>query len=154
NANALQFAAKVREFDQLAGVVLHDRAITAEQDLYPPLPGKIEAMQRWLLEDCGRLLAMLPEIERTLASLRARALPVTAADLERDRQQHPRFAEWQALSTKVAALRRAQAVREGTVRVDAPALTAVVQVQNAVQLNNLAWARVAPKSGERTIYGE
>jgi serine/threonine protein kinase/formylglycine-generating enzyme required for sulfatase activity len=66
------------EFDQLAGVVLYDRAVATEQELYPPWPEKIDAMERWLREDCGKLLAMRPQIEETVANLRAR-LPQTEA---------------------------------------------------------------------------
>ena len=40
---------------------------------------QIEAMEAWLKHDAGKLVAMQPEIERTVWELEARALPATAA---------------------------------------------------------------------------
>jgi formylglycine-generating enzyme required for sulfatase activity len=145
--------AKVGEFDQLAGVVLYERAVAAEQELYPPWPEKIAAMENWLREDCGRLLAMRPAIERTVQDLRARALPQSDAEREHDRTTHPRFAEGQRSGQRLSSLRRAQAIRSGA-PLDVPELTAEQQALDANALNTLAWDRVAPKSEERKVYGE
>jgi formylglycine-generating enzyme required for sulfatase activity len=144
---------KVAEFDQLAGVVLYERAIAKEQELHPPWPHKIEAMETWLREDCGELLAMRSEIERTVASLRARSLPQSEAEKRNDRESHPRFAEFRRAEQRVASLRRAQAIRAGAPLV-VPELSAEQQALEATKLNSLAWARVAPNEGERRIYGE
>ncbi len=73
--SATEALSRKREFDQLAGVVYLERALEAEKKLYPPWPEQIDAMQRWLDVDAGRLLAMQPEIERTVAGLRARVVP-------------------------------------------------------------------------------
>ncbi len=73
-------AAKVREFNQLAGVKYLDRAIEKEKDLYPAWPDKIDAMKQWLSHEAGPLLRMRPEIERTVATLRARALQAAKVD--------------------------------------------------------------------------
>jgi formylglycine-generating enzyme required for sulfatase activity len=151
--NAARADAKVHEFDQLAGVVLYERAVAAEQELYPPWPEKIAALERWLLEDCGRLLAMRPEIERTVQDLRARALPQSEAEREHDRTTHPRFAEGQRSAQWLSSLRRAQAIRGGA-PLDVPPLTAERQALDANALNTLAWDRVAPKAEERNVYGE
>lgn len=62
---------KVREFDQLSGVVLYERAIFRQQELHPPWPDRVAAMEEWLMNDAGRLLAMQPAIEATLRSLDA-----------------------------------------------------------------------------------
>jgi formylglycine-generating enzyme required for sulfatase activity/tRNA A-37 threonylcarbamoyl transferase component Bud32 len=72
-------ASKVREFDHLAGVVWYQRAIEREKNLYPAWPDRIDVFERWLREDCGRLLALRPEIERTVRDLRARGLGDEAA---------------------------------------------------------------------------
>jgi serine/threonine protein kinase/formylglycine-generating enzyme required for sulfatase activity len=77
NTTAAELAAKVREFEQLKGSVLYDRAIAAEQALYPAWPAQIPAMEKWLREDCGRLLAMRQDIEQTVDHLRARTPPAT-----------------------------------------------------------------------------
>ncbi|MBL9078160.1 MAG: protein kinase [Planctomycetes bacterium] len=82
--------AKVREFDLLSGVVLYERAIANEAELYPPWPHKIAAMETWLREDAGKLLEMRPEIERTIRDLEARALPPTDEERATGRS-HPRF---------------------------------------------------------------
>ncbi len=86
--NADQALARKAEFDQLAGVVLLGRAVAAEMKLYPAWPENIDAMKRWLEEDAGRLLAMRPQVEATVHSLRQRALPLE------DPQTNPiRFAD-------------------------------------------------------------
>jgi formylglycine-generating enzyme required for sulfatase activity len=155
---ALQFALrereKVRQFDLLSGVVLYDRAIEAEKELYPPWPHKIAAMEKWLREDCGQLLAMRPEIERRVVGLRAVALPATPAEIDQDRRLHPRFGEWALLQKRVSALNRAQAVREGRQELEVPALPFDMRERAASDLNDLAWDRVAPKPDERKTYGD
>jgi formylglycine-generating enzyme required for sulfatase activity/serine/threonine protein kinase len=151
--------AKVREFDQLKGVVLYERAIANEKELYPALPSKVEAMETWLREDAGKLLAMKEGIEKTVRDLEGRALPPTAEELEADRRSHPRFAEFELLGIRVASLRYAHSIREGKAQLVVPDLTAAQQALDAKALNSLAWPRVAPpakagKAEERTIYGE
>jgi serine/threonine protein kinase/formylglycine-generating enzyme required for sulfatase activity len=148
-----ELGAKVAEFDQLAGVVLYERAVAAEQELYPPWPAKIAALENWLREGCGRLLAMRPAIERTVQDLRARALPPSDAEKEHDRTTHPRFAEGQRAGQQLASLRRAQAIRGGA-PLDVPELSAEQQALDASALNALARDRVAPKAEERKVYGE
>jgi serine/threonine protein kinase/formylglycine-generating enzyme required for sulfatase activity len=78
NAQAARADAKIEEFNQLAGMVLCDLTLAAENELYPPWPEKIAAMERWLHDDCGKLLAMRPQIERTVANLRARGTRAAA----------------------------------------------------------------------------
>lgn len=146
--------AKVNEFNQLAGVVLYERAIETEKDLYPPWPHKVEAMERWLKEDANKLLSMKPEIEQTVRDLEARALPPTAEQLEKDRRSHPRFAEFETLQKRIASLRYAQTIRAGTASLVVKELTAAQQALDVQALNSLAWDRVAPKPDERKVWGE
>lgn len=150
-------AAKVREFDQLAGVVWYERAVANENELYPPWPHKIEAMETWLREDAGKLLAKRQEIEDTVNDLRKGALPRTAAEIEADRRSHSRFAEFELRTKRVAALRQAQAIRAGTAQLIVQELPAEQQALDMLALNTLAWERVAPEGGkveQRKVYCE
>ncbi|MBZ0151429.1 MAG: SUMF1/EgtB/PvdO family nonheme iron enzyme [Planctomycetes bacterium] len=155
---AMQFAlreqAKVREFDMVAGLVHYQNALAAVDLLWPPWPGQVDAMQRWLDEDCGRLFAMRRQIEQVCHDLGARAEPWTAEQQEHDRRTHPEAARLEHLTRRVADLRRAQAIRAGEaelVEVDVPADQAQL---NAYALQAHAWARVNPKSSEVQVSGE
>ncbi|MFY9342447.1 MAG: bifunctional serine/threonine-protein kinase/formylglycine-generating enzyme family protein [Planctomycetota bacterium] len=146
--------AKVDEFNQLAGVVLYDRAIANERELYPAWPHRIAAMEKWL-QDAGKLLAMKDGIERTVRDLEARALPPTPGELEADRRGHPKASELESLANRVASLRYAQAIRDGKAALVVPELTAAQQALSGVELNILALERVAtPSSGGRAVHGE
>jgi hypothetical protein len=101
-ASAAEALARKREFDQLAVVVHLERLQKALEDLARPWQD-LTAAQQWLA-DADRLLALRPGLERTLASLRSRALPATPEQVEADRRAHPRFAEWQRLQRKLGRL--------------------------------------------------
>ena len=77
NAAHAMLAAKVAEFDQLAGVVLCTRALAAEADLYPAWPMQITPMQSWQAE-ADKVLALRSVLETTIQTLRERALPQPA----------------------------------------------------------------------------
>jgi len=80
---ALDAQARRAELDQLAGVVLLEGTLDAENELYPAWPEQLPAMTRWLemsrwvetapwlAEDSGPLLAIKRRIETTLGSLDA-----------------------------------------------------------------------------------
>ena len=70
--NARLLADKVREFDQLAGVVHLERLQKALDDLAVPWKD-LTAAQRWLA-DADRVLALRPKLEETVAELRRRAV--------------------------------------------------------------------------------
>ena len=142
--NAASLASKVREFDQLSGVVRYERAIESEQQLYPAWPARQQAMQRWLDEECVPLLAMRPEVATTIASLRGQALPQTEAEQQQDQESHPRYSEWQTLGKQLASLRYAQAIRSGAQPLVLVELTEQQRALDARALNALAWPRVAP----------
>ncbi len=148
----VQFADKVREFDQLAGVVLYEGAVQKEQELHPAWPAQIAAMESWLRDDAGALLAMKPEIERTLQDLRKRALPATPGDIERDRLSHPRLAELEDLTQQLASRRYAQALRDGA-PLATPKLSEEVSELDAAALRSMVWWRVAEGTA-RKIWGE
>lgn len=67
--------ARQREFDQLKGVVLLDRARAAERQLYPAWPHLVPDMEAWLHDHAAPLLAMRPQLQQTVAELRGRAAP-------------------------------------------------------------------------------
>lgn len=71
--------ARQREFDQLKGVVLHERAMAAERSLYPALPHRAADLEGWLRTHAAPLLAMRNDLQQTLADLRTRAAGDPAA---------------------------------------------------------------------------
>lgn len=151
---AVQLAATVRNFNQLSADVLYRRTIGNEKELWPAWPDKVESMERWLRDDCGKLLAMAPAIRRTVDELRGQSLPWTPEQVEADRRLHPRFAEFELLTKQVASLRYAQAIRSGQQQLVVPELSPMQQALDVKALNALAWPRVAPKAADRTVWGE
>jgi formylglycine-generating enzyme required for sulfatase activity/serine/threonine protein kinase len=65
----------------------------AEFELWPALPGSVPAMERWL-ERATELVSRASIHRARLAELRAKSLPRTDDDIERDRTAHPRYREW------------------------------------------------------------
>ncbi len=149
-ANAGKLAAKVEEFDRLSAIVRYERAVRAEQSLYPAWPTRVQAIELWLSTECEPLLAMRPEIERTIETLRESALPQTDEQRHRDRRAHPRHQEWLLAGKRLASLRYAQTLRTGD-PLPSVELTLDQQALEPAALNSLAWERVAP---ERDIWGE
>lgn len=74
--------ARKAEFDQLAGVVLLDNATMDQEELYPPWPEMVPAMERWLEEDAARIVALEPTLLETVASIERRVdrLPAREQD--------------------------------------------------------------------------
>ncbi|MBZ0212556.1 MAG: hypothetical protein K8H99_02045, partial [Nitrospirae bacterium] len=154
NANlAQEKSAKVREFELFKGVVRYRELVAREASLYPAWPHKKALLEAWL-RDCGELLAMRAEIERTIESLRAEALPWSDAEQEHDRTTHPRAAELHLTRKIVAARRHAEALREGREALVVPDLTVAQQALDVVALNGLAWERVAPTVNDRRVFSE
>jgi serine/threonine protein kinase/formylglycine-generating enzyme required for sulfatase activity len=65
----------VDHFQQLAGIVRLEDARRTELELWPPWPGRIAAMEAWLRDHAGRLVAMRPKLEATVSDLRRGAVP-------------------------------------------------------------------------------
>jgi hypothetical protein len=135
-------------------VVIHERAQQAVEGFYPPWPEKIEAMEAWLSGDVQRLRELKPGIETTVAKLEARALPQSEEEAKRDRESHPRYAEWQRLSTEEASLERAMRVRKGEEEFEAASLPEALQGADAASLAKFARSRVSPEAAQRTVAGE
>lgn len=151
--NAELLADKVREFHLLSGVVLHERCLEHVADLQPAWPDRLAAMQNWRDVEVGALVAMLPEIEATLASLRKRALPRTEQQLEELRAQHERYADLQKLRGWIDADRRSAAVRAGG-ELFIPEVPADIAKNSADDLWRMAVARIAPQFEQRTVLQE
>lgn len=145
--------AKIREFDQLAGKVYLERAITREKELHPPWPEKVEAMERWLSEDAKRLFDLKPTLEQTLTDLRTRALPSNDEDLAIARSTPPISSEIDSLRRQLAWLRTRIGVLESGERLEIPTVPAALQVKRAIELNEYAWKRVDPDFAKR-LFGE
>jgi serine/threonine protein kinase len=153
-ANATKFRERTEEFNQLGGVVIHERAQQAVEGFYPPWPEKIEAMEAWLSGDVQRLRKVKPGIKTTIAKLEARSLPQSEEEAKRDRESHPRYAEWQRLSTEEASLERAMRVRKGEEEFEAASLPEALQGADAASLARFARSRVSPEAAQRTVAGE
>jgi hypothetical protein len=139
---------------QLGGTVIVKRAKEAVDRFYPPWPEKIEAMQAWLSGDVQRLRELKPGIETTVAKLEARALPQREEEAKRDRESHPRYAEWQRQRTELASLERAMRVRKGEEEFEAASLPEALQGADAASLAKFARSRVSPEAAQRTVAGE
>lgn len=145
---AAELTAKMRDFDQLSGVVEYDRAMADEAALYPAWPDKIEAMKSWLRE-VDALQAKEESIRDTVASLRSKALPVTAQELDDERRTYARFQEYEVLERRVAAMRLAQDVRSGKQAWVEPELPAELRSKTPSERNSIAWLIVDWEKPER-----
>jgi formylglycine-generating enzyme required for sulfatase activity/tRNA A-37 threonylcarbamoyl transferase component Bud32 len=149
-----QLADKVREFDLLAGVVLYERAIATEKNLYPAIPSRVTAIETWLRDDAGALLTMRPSIEQAVVELERRALPATPEELEQDRRSHPEYSRYQQWQLHAAALRRAAQIRSGALTLIEPEPASTLAGQSVDAIHGQAWKRVAPSFVERKTRGE
>jgi uncharacterized protein YfaQ (DUF2300 family) len=100
------------------------------------------------------LAEVKPGIEATIAKLEARSLPRSEEEAKRDRESHPRYAEWQRLSTEEASLERAMRVRKGEEEFEAKPLRGRLENADSMTLYEFALARVSPHRWERTVAGE
>ncbi|MFY9344255.1 MAG: bifunctional serine/threonine-protein kinase/formylglycine-generating enzyme family protein [Planctomycetota bacterium] len=96
------------------------------------LPENVPAMDAWLATYGTPLSERLPDLERALSDLRARARPQTEEERAVERQDVER------LAVELEAVRNAQAVRSGEV-FEEVALDETAQRQSADELNRFAW---------------
>jgi formylglycine-generating enzyme required for sulfatase activity len=78
-------------------------------------------------------------------------MPYTEEDRAEDRRSHPRFADLAKLDSKLVAMRKAQAVREGRAQVDDVVLEEDLRSADPRLLEDLAWPLVL---SDRTGFGE
>ncbi len=90
-ANELRRLAEERadEIIQRTDPALLRETIDAEDELWPAIPAKIPAMERWLEQDAEPLVARIPTHQAALDDLRRGALPYGEAEREYDRTHHP-----------------------------------------------------------------
>jgi len=156
---AVEKGRTVDQFNQLSAVVRLEDARAKQDTLWPPWPAQIDGLKSWLANEWDPLLAQRPRIEATIAELRSTAVPLTAEQVEADRRLAPEWTAYERQQQLVASLRRAQAIRAGTSKLELPELPAALQNADASALNSFAWPRVAPEKGdgekqERTTFGE
>jgi serine/threonine protein kinase/formylglycine-generating enzyme required for sulfatase activity len=153
DATARRLDAKVQDFNQLKGVVslsnLRERATT----LMPAWPEKIGKIEAWL-SDARSLLDDRASLDATLERLRSMSEPWTDDQKVQDRMNHPRYAEWRLGEIELESLRRARSLAESDSLPARELPPEVVASGSAPRLNDMAWARVAPSMGERTVVGE
>jgi formylglycine-generating enzyme required for sulfatase activity len=140
-------------YDQLAGVVLYDRAIAAESALYPAWPGALAGLRDWRERHLAPLDRLRAQIAATLTDLRATARPRTDDEVAADRSSHPELPALRAAERDLAWLRQgaaaAAAAAAGAPTGPPPDLPATLRNAEAGALNATAWARVAPQAKDR-----
>ena len=147
-------AKKVREFDQLKGVVLLGEAKAAAASLYPAWPTRIDALRQWLVDYAEPLAQVRAAAESTLVELESLVEPYSDEDRQRDAAADPNHAQWQKARAAVESLRRARDVREGRLRVEVPPLPTEDEGASAEQLHAKAEARIAVDPALRRVHGE
>jgi formylglycine-generating enzyme required for sulfatase activity len=153
NAASARLAAKVAEFQQLAGVVRVAQAKAREADLYPAAPWRLDALTRWLADEAEPLLALSPQLDAAIAAIRAEALPWTPAEQQADRAGHPRRDEWAKAEAQRDAMRRQVALAAGGPLV-VPELSAGDLARPGAELMAMARHRTGVPRYGRTVYGE
>lgn len=128
-ANELRRLAEERadEIIQRTDPALLRETIDAEDDLWPAIPAKIPAMERWLEQDAAPLVGRMPMHQKSLDELRRRALPYGEAEREYDRTHHP-------LLPKLNALRENLEQVQGSLRGEVPAVTSSVGARERTML--------------------
>lgn len=149
----------IEQFFQLGSKLSLDLLLEEEKHLFPSHPGKVEAISGWLRQ-ADELLATRPKLEATVRDMEAKSMPLSEEGRESDRLASPRYAEWQRQWQLVQALRHRESVRSGKEPLVLPDLDTVLGAFPAHSLHALAWARVAPLSGDaeaisdRAVVGE
>ncbi len=152
--NADERAKKVREFEELKGVVLLREAKAAETALYPAWPSRLDAMNRWLIEHAEPIARLRQSARATMADLEQSCAPWSDADRAADAATDPLQQQWKVTSEVVASLRRARDVREGRAKVVIPDLPLEHLGLSAQELHVQAEARSALLLEARTQLGE
>ncbi|MFT7671599.1 MAG: sulfatase modifying factor 1, partial [Planctomycetota bacterium] len=156
-ANAERADAKAAEAERKTTDVLrlslsqdYEDLITSADELWPPLPEKIDALNGWI-EGANKLTEELPALERKQAELRATAVPHTKEERQEERASHPDLGKLDPLRAEIAAKRAALAVRRGELEVELPTVAWSDHPSSAEGLRDAAWALVKP---DRDAFGQ
>ncbi|MEZ5966487.1 MAG: SUMF1/EgtB/PvdO family nonheme iron enzyme [Planctomycetota bacterium] len=101
DTTAKEKALQVEENDALVAQAMFGELLATADSLWPTYPDRIPDLRAWL-ERMTAIAGRVPMFETIRARLRARALPIDAAQAEADRTSHPRHSELQALEAKLA----------------------------------------------------
>ncbi|MFH2001417.1 MAG: SUMF1/EgtB/PvdO family nonheme iron enzyme [Planctomycetota bacterium] len=95
------------EIERLSDIKVLEDLKAQEKGLWPPLPERVVAMQRWLLK-ADELRANLPAHQETLSALRARAQPYDAEAIRLNRESYPEFTRLQDLKEMLPVIEDAR----------------------------------------------
>ena len=123
----------LERFYQAADLVRLEQAREQIDTTYPASSDNRDAIERWLAGYAEPLLTKRADLQRTLATVEARAMPLSDDERERDRRSHPKYQRLVEVQHSLRELEAAMAVREGraeppTVELD-EATTALGQVE-------------------------
>jgi formylglycine-generating enzyme required for sulfatase activity/serine/threonine protein kinase len=150
DAEAAEARSKTTDVLRLSLSQDYEDLITAADELWPPLPEKIDALNGWI-EEANKLTQELPALERKQAELRATAIPQTEEERQAERAAHPDLGKLDPLRAEIEAMRFALAVRRGETEVELPSVDWTSRPSGAVALRDEAWELVKP---DRDVFGE
>ncbi|MDO8349213.1 MAG: SUMF1/EgtB/PvdO family nonheme iron enzyme, partial [Planctomycetota bacterium] len=139
-----QFYEQAQRNRILADVQRLADAKAVAESLFPALPETLPAMDAWLATYGTPLRERLPQLERALSDLRARARPQTAEEHDAEREDVER------LAVELVALQQAQAVRTRRLPFQELPLDETARQQTADELNRFAWKWSDPRT---PLYG-
>jgi serine/threonine protein kinase/formylglycine-generating enzyme required for sulfatase activity len=104
--NAALADSRLTDWRRMADVrLLRDLIDEADNALWPAWPDRVPVMKRWL-DRAGELIDRLPQHRTVLETLRNKADPsYTEADRRKDRESHPRYAEYLESAEKLRQAR-------------------------------------------------
>lgn len=125
-----------------ASAVLDERVLEID-DLWPPHPDRLSAIENWLSE-MRDLVGQVPRHRAILEDIRENALPWTEEEQARDRQAHPAFPELLGLEAELEVKRLALDVRNGSREVVLPVPDATNLPSEVTSWSSTLWGWVDP----------
>lgn len=136
---------RTSEYDLLATAVQVNKARDAAARMHPAVPATAPALRSWLDTDLVQLQGARPRVAALVEALRSRALPLSAAQQDSLRRQHPMWPEVEGRLALARALQSARQVCLGSREVDVPALPAHLEQSNAVAIVVWCFSRLGWK---------
>ncbi len=125
---------RTSEYDLLATAVQVEQAREAAARLHPASPATAEALRNWVETDLVRLQDSRPRVAALVETLRARALPLSAQQVEELRRGHALWPEVEGRLALAGALQSAREVCRGNRTVELPELPPHLQQSTALAL--------------------